>query len=226
MVAGEGALSLLELVPDVLCVDGQSVAATTWLAPLLTAMEHEVAGGSPGVSAIQSKVADVFVSQALRSWLVGAERTGLLPAAVLSNDETIMCAIDAIENNLGGKWTIDKLASTAGLSRTAFVTRFRRVVGDSPMHYVSRLRVSAAAGLLTTSRLSLHEVAIATGYDSDASLSKAFRRQLGVAPGAYRAAARQPAISVEPASVGRAADESSRGAAGGGTERPTSRSDP
>jgi AraC-like DNA-binding protein len=196
-VFGEGASPLLELVPDVLHVDGQSVAATTWLAPVLTAMEQEVAGGRPGASAIQTKIADVFVAQALRSWLVGAEQAGLLPAALLTDDGGIAFAIRDVENDLGARWTIDKLASNAGMSRTAFVTRFRSVVGDSPMRYVSRLRVSAAAGLLTTTRLSVHEVAVATGYESDASLSKAFKRQLGVPPGAYRAAAGQPAISIE-----------------------------
>jgi transcriptional regulator GlxA family with amidase domain len=188
---------LLELVPDVLRVDGQSVAATTWLAPVLSAMEQEVARRRPGASAIQAKIADVFVAQALRSWLVGAEQAGLLPAGLLSDDGAITFAIRDVENDLGARWTIDRLASNAGMSRTAFVSRFRNVVGDSPMHYVSRLRVSAAAGLLTTTRLSLHEVAVATGYESDASLSKAFRRQLGVAPGAYRAAAGQPTISLE-----------------------------
>ena len=78
------------------------------------------------------------------------------------------------------------------------------VVGDSPMRYVSRLRLSTAAGLLTTTRLSVHEVAVATGYDSDASLSKAFRRELGVPPGAYRDRARAEPTRIPEASRPRA----------------------
>jgi transcriptional regulator GlxA family with amidase domain len=58
------------------------------------------------------------------------------------------------------------------------------------MHYVSRLRLSEAAGLLATTQLSLQEIAVATGYDNDASLSKAFKRELGQAPGAYRSGVR------------------------------------
>jgi AraC-like DNA-binding protein len=185
-LAGQGATQLLGHVPDILRVDADSVAATTWLAPVLSAIELESAGGGPGASVIQTKIADVFVVQALRSWLAGAEQAGVLPAAVLSNDLVIAAAIEEVRNSLDTRWTIDKMASNAGLSRTAFVARFRKAVGDSPMHYVSRLRLSSAAGLLTTTRQSLHEVAVATGYETDASLSKAFRRELGVAPGAYR----------------------------------------
>jgi len=177
----------LALVPDLLRVDAQSVAATTWLAPILATLETELAAGNPGSSAIQAKIADVFVTQALRSWLVAADRAGVLSPALLSDDEPIAMAIAMVRNDLAAKWTIDKLASSVGLSRTSFASRFRRVVGDSPMSYVTRLRISTAAGLLTTTRLSVHEVARSTGYDTDAALSKAFKRELGQPPGAYRA---------------------------------------
>ena len=202
-VAGQGAAQLLGLVPDILHVDAQSAAATTWLAPVLTAMEIEMSH-SPGAGAIQSKVAEVFVAQALRSWLIGAEQAGVLSAVLLSQDEAVAAAVGAVQRDVSARWTIEAMASTAGLSRTAFVTRFRTVVGDSPMRYVSRLRLSTAAGLLTTTRLSVHEVAVATGYDSDASLSKAFRRELGVPPGAYRDRARAEPTRIPEASRPRA----------------------
>jgi AraC-like DNA-binding protein len=199
-VGGPGLAELLGLVPDILVVDGQSLAATSWLAPVLSAIEDEVATARPGAGAIQSKIADVFVAQAVRSWLIGADQAGVLPVALLSGDEAIRDAMNQVRNDLRAQWTIDKLASNVGLSRTAFVERFRKAVGDSPMHYVSRLRLSAAAGLLITTRQSVHEVALATGYENDASLSKAFRREFGVAPGTYRAAAGQLSLPSEQSS--------------------------
>ena len=82
------------------------------------------------------------------------------------------------------------LAAHVGLSRTALATRFRLLVGDSPMHYLTRVRLTQAAGLLATTRLSHHEIAHLTGYATDAALSKAFRRERGETLGAHRATAR------------------------------------
>ena len=183
---------VLPLLPDVLRVDGDSVAVSTWLAPMLSSLETEAAEGDQGASAIQAKIADVFVTQALRAWLTAADRAGVLPLAVLSDDDAIAAAISLVRQRLSAHWTVDRLAAHVGLSRTVFISRFRRSVGESPMRYITRLRLSAAAGLLSTTRLSLLDIAAATGYQNDSSLSKAFSREFGRAPGSFRTSLRAP----------------------------------
>ncbi len=183
---------VLPLLPEVLRVDAESVAMSTWLAPMLSSLETEAAGGDQGSSAIQAKIADVFVAQALRAWLTASDRAGVLPVAVLSDDAAVAEAISLVRQRLAAPWTVDRLAAHAGLSRTVFISRFRRSVGESPMRYVTRLRLSAAAGLLSTTRLSLLDIAAATGYQNDSSLSKAFSREFGRAPGSFRAGLRAP----------------------------------
>ena len=183
---------VLPLLPDILRVDADSVAMSTWLAPMLSSLETEAAEGDQGSSAIQAKIADVFVAQALRAWLTAADRAGVLPLAVLSDDDAIAAAIAVVRQRLSAQWTVDRLAAHAGLSRTVFISRFRRSVGESPMRYITRLRLSAAAGLLSTTRLSLLDIAAATGYRSDSSLSKAFSREFGRAPGSFRTDLRAP----------------------------------
>jgi AraC-like DNA-binding protein len=182
--------ALLAALPDVLRVDGELVGATAWLEPMLTILEDEVRQGDLGSTAIQAKVADVFVAQALRSWLIAADRDGVLPAAVLSEDGPIAEAISIVRGRLAARWTVDELASNVALSRTAFISRFRQSVGESPMRYVARLRLSTAAGLLSTTRLSLEEIAFQTGYQNGSSFSKAFRREFGYPPGSFRATLR------------------------------------
>ena len=194
LLCGAFALSdeqrVLPLLPDVLRVDADSVAMSTWLAPMLSSLETEAADGDQGASAIQAKIADVFVAQALRAWLTAADRAGVLPLAVLSDDAAITEAISVVRQRLSAHWTVDRLAEHAGLSRTVFISRFRRSVGESPMRYITRLRLSAAAGLLSTTRLSLLDIAAATGYRNDSSLSKAFSREFGRAPGSFRSTLR------------------------------------
>jgi transcriptional regulator GlxA family with amidase domain len=78
------------------------------------------------------------------------------------------------------------MAQSAGMSRTSFTTRFRAVVGQSPMAYLTELRLRCAAGYLSTTTKSTREIAHLTGYDNEASFSKAFSRLFGRPPGQYR----------------------------------------
>ena len=72
------------------------------------------------------------------------------------------------------------------MSRTAFAMRFRAATGESPIHHLAKVRLSQAAAYLTTTDLTLDAIAVRTGYASNASLSKAFKRHFGVSPGTYR----------------------------------------
>jgi len=83
-------------------------------------------------------------------------------------------------------WTLQALAREVGMSRTLLATRFHAAVGESPIRYLAKVRLGQAAGYLSTSELSLEAIAVRTGYASNASLSKAFKREFGVSPGAYR----------------------------------------
>jgi AraC-like DNA-binding protein len=188
--------STLELLPEVLRMESSSVGASAWLEPVLASIDAEAADGRPGASAILAKIADVFLAQAIRGWLVGAEQAGLLVVALL-HDRPIANAVQTIRSRFSEPWTLESLAAHVGLSRTALATRFRTLIGESPMRYLTKLRLRQAAGHLATGRLSIYEIARLTGYDNDASLSRAFKREFGMPPGAYRDSARRsPAIII------------------------------
>jgi transcriptional regulator GlxA family with amidase domain len=72
------------------------------------------------------------------------------------------------------------------MSRTVFSGRFRDLVGQTPIRYLTGARLGRAAGYLATTNQSLHAIARRTGYDSEASFSKAFKREFGRSPGEYR----------------------------------------
>jgi AraC-like DNA-binding protein len=179
----------LDLMPSVLRVGAATVAAAAWLEPLLAMLDAEAAAARPGGTAIVAKIADVFLAQALRTWLADAERRGLRPAGLL-RDRTIGQAVDAIRSRPTEPWTIARLAAHVGLARTALVRRFRAAVGQTPMRYLTAVRLGLAASYLAGGGLSISEVARLTGYDDLAAFSKAFKRLFGQPPGAYRRAAR------------------------------------
>ena len=86
--------------------------------------------------------------------------------------------------------TVAGLASAVSMSRSAFAERFRGSGGETPIRHLARLRLHRAAEYLRTTRSGLREIARLTGYDSEVSLSKAFRRQFGASPGAFRQSGR------------------------------------
>jgi AraC-like DNA-binding protein len=72
------------------------------------------------------------------------------------------------------------------MSRSAFAARFTELVGEPPMHYVARWRMHVALTWLKEEGAALGELAIRLGYKSEAAFSRAFKRFIGVSPGAAR----------------------------------------
>jgi AraC-like DNA-binding protein len=83
---------------------------------------------------------------------------------------------------------VASLADRVAVSRSAFAARFTSLVGESPLHYLTRLRLHVASLRLQSSDDTLRAVAAAAGYGSVAAFAKAFKRRVGMTPGAYRRA--------------------------------------
>jgi AraC family transcriptional activator of mtrCDE len=96
-------------------------------------------------------------------------------------------------------WSLEELARQVGQSRATFARRFLELVGETPVAYLTRWRMCLASKLLSDTMLSLDEIAPRVGYQTAAAFSRAFRRSLGCAPGAYRTKARARLEPVPPA---------------------------
>jgi AraC-like DNA-binding protein len=184
-LGGTSPIALLSLLPQVLTMDPGSARISTWLDPVFALVRQEASGSAPGAQVIFARLADVFLSQALRAYLAGPAKVGLLRPAP-RRDPQIEAAVALIRDQPGRQWTLQALAAQVGMSRTLFATRFRDVTGESPIRYLAKVRLGRAAGYLGTAGLSLDAIAVRTGYGNNASLSKAFKREFGVSPGAYR----------------------------------------
>jgi AraC-like DNA-binding protein len=96
-------------------------------------------------------------------------------------------AMRALHGQPTRRWTAASLAREAAMSRSTFAELFTRLVGEPPLAYLTRLRMRRAVEILRDGG-SLSEVSWLVGYGSEGAFSKAFKRSLGVSPGAYRAA--------------------------------------
>lgn len=100
-------------------------------------------------------------------------------------------ALAAIHANPGDDWSIDKIAELTGCSRSTVTDHFAKTLGDSPMTYVTALRLDLAASELATTKVTLSDLASQLGYASPFSFSAAFKRHTGHSPAHFRKLARE-----------------------------------
>ena len=166
-------------------LEGQISGVVETLIALIAA---EVDSPSPGTEIVVARLTDVLIVHVLRAYIDQLEQGagGWLGAL---KDPPICEAIGLIHRNPAYGWTAEELARAAGLSRSAFFSRFRGVVGETPAEYLTRWRIHLATGLLRDEGYSVAAAGRQVGYATEAAFSNAFLRVMSVRPGAYRRAA-------------------------------------
>ena len=99
-------------------------------------------------------------------------------------------AMAAIHRSPGRRWTLTDLATEATVSRSLLGTRFREVLGRSPIRYLTEWRMHVAQDLLSTSNRTVAAISRRVGYDSEEAFSRAFKRRHGRSPAHWRAVRR------------------------------------
>ncbi len=106
-------------------------------------------------------------------------------------DDVVGRALSLLHGRPGHPWTLEELARAAVSSRSNLAKRFAELVGQPPMQYLARWRIQVAANLLAQSAAKVATIGSEVGYDSEAAFSRAFKKETGVAPGAWRAGRRR-----------------------------------
>ena len=179
------AARVIALLPPVILLKPSHWAQPDWIESALRLMETETERLLPGGEAIITRLADILVIQAIRTWLADnpASPSGWLGAV---RDAQIGPAIARMHRQPDCSWTVSSLADAAAMSRSAFAARFLRLVGEPPLHYLTRLRIEAATAELQEGDATLATLAARLGYQSEAAFSRAFKRLTGISPGEIR----------------------------------------
>jgi AraC-like DNA-binding protein len=175
---------LVGLMPDLLHIRGDQGGEAALLRQMLEALQSEALNPRPGGTTVMLRLADILVIHAVRSWIEAAtDDRGWLTAL---RDPQIGGAIVSMHREPERNWTVSSLAASVHMSRSVFSDRFTALVGVPPLLYLTRWRMHLAARWLREDRASLGEVAARLGYESEPSFSRAFKRHIGVPPGAVR----------------------------------------
>lgn len=154
-----------------------------WVGTVVDAAVHSMTG--VGREAMLARLAELLFIEALRCHIsaLPEEERGWLAAI---RDPQVGAALLLMHARPADSWTLSGLATAVCMSRSSLVQRFTSLVGMPPMHYLARWRLELASRMLEAGSTSVAQAANAVGYQSEAAFHRAFKRQVGVAPGAWR----------------------------------------
>lgn len=176
--------AIMAALPIVVHIPRGDGGSPPWLAAISHFLVDEARVPNPGSSLMISRLIDLLVIRALRSWAATqTQRTGWLAGL---GEERISRALSAMHADPFRRWTVNELAGVALMSRSIFAQRFAATVGEPPLHYLARWRLNIAADLLRSGGLKVTEAAQRVGYASDAAFSRAFKAHFGYAPSEAR----------------------------------------
>jgi AraC-like DNA-binding protein len=139
----------------------------------------------PGSEALLERVSEMMFVDAVRRYLEALPQESLGWLAGL-RDRHVGRALSALHADPARDWSMELLAKEAALSRSALHERFVQLVGQPPMQYLAQWRMQVAARLLRECQSTVASVAQEVGYDSEAAFARAFKRQTGKPPAAWR----------------------------------------
>ncbi len=175
----------LASLPTLLVVRREKGTDGQWLDVNMRFLVNEAVRGQPGSSCLTARLTELLFIEMLRRYMaqLREEDVGWLAAL---KDGHICRALTALHSRPAEPWTVEILAGEAGLSRSALVRRFDRLLAMSPMRYLATWRLHLAAQALRDGTKNIATIAWQSGYGSEEAFSRAFKRCFAFSPAAWR----------------------------------------
>ncbi len=175
---------LIQLLPEILHLRTH-VDDGSWLQSTIRFIAEEARLQMPGSETVITRLADILVIQAVRTWIdsVRDDDRGWIAAL---HDPQIGKAMSLMHRHPERNWQVVSLARETGMSRSAFSARFTDLVGEPALQYLTGLRMQLARRELLQTDDNLARIAERVGYQSEPAFNRAFKRIMGVPPGTIR----------------------------------------
>ena len=176
----------LQVFPPAFVVRMPDGTARHWVQSSVTyaANEHVPSNASP--SALSTRLPELVLVEVLRHHLASAPAADHGWLAAL-HDPVLAPALALLHGDPARRWTVPDLAAEVAVSRSVLDDRFRKVLGRSPIRYLTEWRMHLAEELLDTTELGVVPIARRVGYESEEAFSRAFKRAHGQSPARWRA---------------------------------------
>jgi AraC-like DNA-binding protein len=162
--------------------------SSTWLATTLKFTVTEALAARPGNAAMLGRLTELMFVEIIREYMeqLSPDEHGWLAAL---RDPYVGKALRLVHEHPMRQWTVDALARDVAISRSALALRFSRLLGESPMKYLSGWRMHLAKQMLRDSDENIQAIAERAGYESEPAFSRAFKKATGCPPATWRRAA-------------------------------------
>jgi AraC-like DNA-binding protein len=176
---------LLSSLPPVLKIDLRATPSGSWIESSFRFAISQIAAGRVGSTTVIAKLSELLFVEAVSHYITGlpADRQGWLAGL---RDPNIGRALSLLHASPAKAWSAEALAAEVGMSRSGFAERFTSLVGQPPMQYLALWRMQLAGQRLRESRDTIAKVGFSVGYESEAAFSRAFKREFGDSPAAWR----------------------------------------
>jgi AraC-like DNA-binding protein len=184
---------LLSSLPPVLKMDVRATPSGAWVESSFRFAVSQIAAGRVGSTTVIAKLSELLFVEAVSHYIAGLseDKKGWLAGL---RDPQVGQALTLMHAKPAKDWSAEVLASEVGMSRSGFAERFTSLVGMPPMQYLIYWRMQLAAQRLRESRDAIAQVGYAVGYESEAAFSRAFKREFGTSPAAWRKPTGEPGI--------------------------------
>jgi AraC-like DNA-binding protein len=175
----------LRAFPSAFVVRLPEGAAAGWVRASVTYAATEPVPSNASQSRLSTRLPELVLTEVLRHHLASAPAADHGWLAAL-HDPVLAAAVALLHGEPARKWTVSELAADVAVSRSVLDERFRRMLGRSPIRYLTEWRMHLAEELLDTTELGVVAVARRVGYDSEEAFGRAFKRAHGQPPGRWR----------------------------------------
>ncbi len=156
-----------------------------WLAAIVEQIIAEVDQPQIGSPQVLERLTEIALLEVLRRQIVNAP-SGAVGWMAAIRDQRLSNCLAHIHRSPEKDWTLVRLASESGQSKSSLSANFRKKLGMSPMQYLRHWRLFLASQNLRRSKDSIAEIAINSSYGTEAAFSRAFKNCFGTSPAAWR----------------------------------------
>ena len=176
---------LLTTLPPILTVDMTQAGSAEWIESSLRFAIRGLGEGKIGTSTVMRKLSELMFVEAVRRYAetLPAKQRGWLAGV---RDPCVGRALSLLHGKLDHPWTAEALATEVAMSRSAFAERFASLVGMPPMRYLTFWRLQVARDKLREGHRTIAQIAYEVGYEAEAAFTRAFKREFGIPPTAWR----------------------------------------
>lgn len=173
---------IVQSLPDTIVLPLEKIDGLGATLDLLFAEADQVRCGS---RLLTNRLFEVVLIQVLR-WIIDHPEEAKVPPGMMMglSDPRLAKALIAVHESPNADWTLERMATSAGMSRSAFAAAFKEATGTTPAAYCLDWKLNVAISLMRAGR-SVKQVALDLGFADAPTLSRAFRRRTGSSPRAW-----------------------------------------